>query len=143
MSKPKDVINAGEINKFGAAALDTELGTVLNGGYKYARIHREQVAVASNAATTKHAMEAVLAATVSGGTGGNGKKTVMADGATLAAGQAKIGGTTKTVSFFAGEVTGAAAVVDITYLTFEAPYRKDGTGPQANTLDTDNSGLTV
>lgn len=126
MSTPEQVLNSGDQNVAGDAMAKASVGSVIAAGGM--RVQRDVVAVASNACTLAYSAKAVLFVQVTGGSAGNGEKTIVAPGATLAAGQVKKGATptATTLSFFAGEVTGADAVAEVHYTTTDPPLDASG-----------------
>ena len=75
----EDVLNSGDLNKFGPAFRAGLIGTLL-AGEGGLRLVRESVAVASNAAAPTYTIKRLLSCKVSGGSSGNGEKACQPNG---------------------------------------------------------------
>ena len=120
----KDILSRGENNEIPAVFKACALGERLYAGG--ARHHREVLPVTNNLATPTYTIKRISYAEVTGGAGGNGEKAVQAKGATVAVNSAAPAADGKSVNFYATEVSGPNAVVELIYITTDPPLGLDG-----------------
>jgi len=128
MSKPQAVIDAGELNMLAGVCKKTRLGSLIFGRSAGLSVVSEDLPVASNVATATYTVLEVLECCVYGGSAGNGGKSKPGAGVASAANSLNITGANATLTFFAGEVTGASARVRVLYITSDTTPKADSSG---------------